>query len=503
MNESPVLSLRHYVAVAMILLLAACLRIHDIGHSALSVDELESMSIAAGHGRANLTLPRGVLLSPPPIVASLSAAASILNIPNMASDVHPPLYFILLRIWQSLLGDGDASSRSLSATAGVISVLLIIDVGRWMANIRVGLWAGLIMALAQPEVEYSQNARPYAMMVLMTLAAADAMARIERMGWSRPRIIALILFLTAACLTHYFVLPAIAATGLYAALRLRGKTRIRVLCAFAAAGAMVLVLWGRGVWIQRANFSDSSLYWFKDSASDHFVATLGRLAVLPIRYLAEPMTSSTAAAKFSAILYVLPWLLCRRKPWLILPGLWLIGSVGLVAGLDLCRGTLQLVWIKYTLLAGVAIYLILPALLDGWAAHALAAAAAITCLLALPQISQSGNGDFKELAADLDRLSRTPEPVVFVGANWGPMYTGGLFLGTQRYWRRPPASVVLLDSPATAALQAEMRERAPHCWLVMTSTNQSPETYLPGWRATQVNIYPNVAMLYEMTSHAK
>jgi uncharacterized membrane protein len=129
-------------------------------------------------------------------------------------------------------------------------------VGRLLATPAVGLWAALLMAVAQPQIEYSQNARPYAMVNLFLLLAADALLRIVRQGATRRRLAALGVALLVSSLTHYFSLPAIAAMAVYAVIGISASARWKTLGVFAVSGAIALLLWGRQGWAQRANFSD-------------------------------------------------------------------------------------------------------------------------------------------------------------------------------------------------------------------------------------------------------
>jgi len=42
-----------------------------------------------------------------------------------AFDVHPPLYYVLLRGWMELAGDSEFSLRYLSVAGGVLTVVLL------------------------------------------------------------------------------------------------------------------------------------------------------------------------------------------------------------------------------------------------------------------------------------------------------------------------------------------------------------------------------------------
>jgi hypothetical protein len=482
--------------------LALGLRLHDLTRQSLSNDELGTMETAAGRGQIHLTLPRNALLAPPPGITTLAHAPPIWNVPiSMQSDVHPPLYFVLLRLWQNIFGNGDARSRSLSALAGAAAALVLFDVGRLLDSVATGLWAALLTALAQPQIDVAQDARPYALATLFVLAAVDALLRMERLGIRPRRAVALGAFVAAACLTHYFVLPVVAAIGLYSLLRLSAPARRSAMLALLAAAGFVLAVWGRGLWSQRQNFSDPWMYWNNDASPHHVADTLLRAAGLPIRFLADPYGGPNAIAA-AAVIYVLPWLLMRRRPALLLPALWMIGCVALVAGLDLYRGTLQLMWVKYTIFAAPALYLMLPMIGgSGWLGRIVALAAVLYCAQGVGQAYQSVSGepDYRRVAADADRLGRGAEPILFAGGGWGEWYTADLYMGFERYTRKMPPTAALLRSPVPPALQAELARRAAGGDVLLIEwTNHPPNDLLPRWQVKQVVNYPFAARLYEL-----
>jgi Dolichyl-phosphate-mannose-protein mannosyltransferase len=489
-------------ALAAILILAAVLRLWDIGTLGLTVDELGSLETAAGRGQLHLRLPREVWLDPPPVVTGFEGAAPIWQIaPMMDSDVHPPLYFILLRIWEDLFGDSDVAIRVMSVVAGVVGVGLIFDVGRLLGTPAAGLWAALLMAVAQAQIVCSQDARPYALAISLILAAADAVVRMDRFGPTpRPRI-ALAITLTCACLTHYFVLPAVAALTLYALWRSHRKDRRMMAFLAAAVGLFVFALWGKGMWEQRKNFTDPWMYWFVDNAPDHVLATFRRFAGLPIQFLSIVRDRWTM---WSGLLFVLPCLLIRRRPYFFLLALWLLGCCGLVAVLDLLRGTDQLDSIKYTVFGAPAAYLLFPLLVADarpLLRNALPAVALLAAVLAIPASYNHADSAWQDLAKKLDQLRQPGNPVVFAGSTWGHWYTGALYMEMERYARPIDGPVALLDEPASPQFASSLPGQ--RAWLVMSWTNQSPNVLLPGIRVRLVRGFPFVGALFELNKSSE
>lgn len=109
---------------------------------------------------------------------------------DRAADVHPPLYFLLLRAWIALTGPSDVASRLLSVAFGVLSVPVLYILGRRLADVRVGRIAALLLALAPFHIAHSQEARMYTLVPLAALFSTYVLARLAdddnhvgRKGW--------------------------------------------------------------------------------------------------------------------------------------------------------------------------------------------------------------------------------------------------------------------------------------------------------------------------------
>ncbi len=145
------------LAFALILLLAAAMRFANIGVLPLWLDEGYSW---------------------------WDAQQSLTDLWTLVPqcDPHPPLYAMLLKLWVDAFGDGTAALRSLSAVAGVIATGFVMLAGREI-GLRHALIAGLIFATAPFQVQFSQEARPYAMLALASSMLCFAALRL--LGQSR------------------------------------------------------------------------------------------------------------------------------------------------------------------------------------------------------------------------------------------------------------------------------------------------------------------------------
>lgn len=134
--------------LVLITALAAFLRFYALGFESYWLDETASAMWSAG------------------------SLAAILQ--ECAGDVHPPLYFILLKFWGEVFGRSDWALRAFSALCGTLAVPVVYFTAQELfKRSSAALAAALLLAVSQFHVQFSQEARSYAMMcfgaVLSTL----------------------------------------------------------------------------------------------------------------------------------------------------------------------------------------------------------------------------------------------------------------------------------------------------------------------------------------------
>ncbi|HLF29289.1 MAG TPA: glycosyltransferase family 39 protein [Anaerolineae bacterium] len=128
-----------------------------------------------------------------------------------AGDIHPPLYYLVLHAWRSLVGGSEADLRALSALFGVITVGAVFLLGRRLFEARVGLLAAFLVAVNPFQVYYSQEARMYMMLAALGGMATYLLVRLLDFWSLRPRIhiphrryyLLYIITLAAGLYTHY------------------------------------------------------------------------------------------------------------------------------------------------------------------------------------------------------------------------------------------------------------------------------------------------------------
>jgi hypothetical protein len=154
-------------------------------------------------------------------------------------DGSPPVYYLLLHAWTSLLGTSDVALRALSTLFSLATLPLVWLAGRRLGGPATARAALLLVAVSPFAVRYATETRMYALVQLLSAAGLLAVLRaLERPSAARLLPVAVLSGLLA--LTHYWALFLLAATGaLLLVLRRRGSPAAgRTLLALLAGGVL-------------------------------------------------------------------------------------------------------------------------------------------------------------------------------------------------------------------------------------------------------------------------
>jgi 4-amino-4-deoxy-L-arabinose transferase-like glycosyltransferase len=123
---------------------------------------------------------------------------------HLYSEETPPLYFVVVWAWTKVFGVGVLGFRSLSALLGTSMIPIMYAVGQRIST-RVGLWAAALTTVNPAMYYYSQEARAYALLIVLSAAGFLFWLRAlrDRDGrsltlWAAMSVLAL--------LTHYFAI---------------------------------------------------------------------------------------------------------------------------------------------------------------------------------------------------------------------------------------------------------------------------------------------------------
>lgn len=294
---------RHVALLALVLVLAGALRIVGIGSQSLWSDEALTPVLA--------NWPTGDMLLLP-------------------TDPTPFLYYFLHKLFIPA-GAGVEAVRSISLVAGILSVLAIYWVGRLAFGRGGGLLAAALLAVWPAHVDYSQEARAYSLLFLLTLCSAAGLlwwfresGREEgrRIGPLPARHAALALFATATTLTFYTHLVSIfwipIAVQILISVTSRTRPKAFVTEAGIAVAAMALFALPGIVRLIREVSTPDAFHWLAQQGPAGFLSTSADL-LLPAGLWANPLTEAyglegvAKAVVAIGLVAGLAWLLLRAR----------------------------------------------------------------------------------------------------------------------------------------------------------------------------------------------
>lgn len=230
----PLTSLRFWLV--LLLLVAWALRLFQLGTMSLWWDE------ALSWDRATNSFP--------------AILANTIQIQTVATrDLHPPLYFALLRGVTLVAGTTEFALRFLSTVANILTLALFVPFTRVLFCKRgsaIGLLTVLMAAVSPFYVWYAQEARPYALVLFFSLFSVYALLKwlkTDPQTWrdmvSRWSILVGLSFLASLATLYlsFVLLPLIAATLLIfgAAGRHQTAWRARLGSPLTALAALLVV----------------------------------------------------------------------------------------------------------------------------------------------------------------------------------------------------------------------------------------------------------------------
>jgi hypothetical protein len=401
-------------------------------------------------------------------------------------ETTPPLYYTLLKGWVAVFGADETAARSLSAVLSAATIPVVFLLGRELAGRRVALLAAILFAVTPVQVHYAQEARAYALLVLLAATTSLALARLARLAArGRPQAAALAAYAVCATLlayTHTTAVFILAALGLATLACLAGNANWRAdIARFVATNAVVAVLALPQLLAMLAQAGRTDVTWIEPP-------NLPGLVTLATVLLVDPFTPQArfrlawllAAGLVLALLALAPRLRPGRRAFafLILAPVAFMGAAILVSLKVPFLIPRVAIWISVPLCILLAHLLLLPGARAGRAMLALALALAWGVGL---HGVQARTPDFKEdwrgLSAAVAHRARATDLIVI---GQGTIPTGiALYadpLRATRSWRPQgtperrnrflPEGVPVPLSLPTAALAEEVRAGRP-VWLVL------------------------------------
>lgn len=154
-------------------------------------------------------------------------AATLIQIQNAPFSINPPLYYLFLKGWTALLGTSEAVLRLPSAFFSTASVMILYLLAKKMFSRNIAVLSTAIMALSAFHLWYAQEARSYAMAVLLGLLSTSFLYNFALEGKNKD-LGFFAAFSTLGLYTNYFNLPLLVSQNLYAFLFLKQPLRKKI-----------------------------------------------------------------------------------------------------------------------------------------------------------------------------------------------------------------------------------------------------------------------------------
>ncbi|MCG3137351.1 MAG: hypothetical protein HJJLKODD_01195 [Phycisphaerae bacterium] len=450
--------------------LAIWLRTCELGRENFWLDEICSMISSAGHFDELSALPRNSIIPAPPNLARLTETSTPAAIwSGQKADIHPPLYFLLLRGWRALWGDSELAVRIFSICCSLLAMILLALVVRESAGGRAALLTLLISAVAYGDLEIAREARQYALAMTLICGSFLALLRLERLEAakqlsSRPGWLwlgAYSALLLAAMLTHYFSILVLLGHPLYAGVRFRGGLLKRWAFAVVIGGGIYGLLWGDAL-VHQLRHNAEATGWLLEQDPHHVGNCFIRLGNLPVRLLWQQSFGSnlslTQLAGGVALLLSLACLLFWKKPsgtllfwiWYVLPA-----TALLLLDIFTQRGTLG--HSRYVVFALPGLIGLISLALQRWPTWCQTLAMTLLLMGTYIQLHYPLRNfpDSRSAAEKIDSALQPDTLLIFDGSGSFDWLAMEMFLNCWYYLPHPPAAVLISPLPPSDEVQKQ------------------------------------------------
>lgn len=120
-----------------------------------------------------------------------------------AADVHPPLYYFVLKTWAHFFGHTDFAMRMLSVVCGAVAILFAYLWLKYKYGAKAAIIASFLLSISPVFVRYGQEMRMYTMVLAIVFAATYVLQLAIDSNKKRWWVIYAIL-IAMGMWTHYF-----------------------------------------------------------------------------------------------------------------------------------------------------------------------------------------------------------------------------------------------------------------------------------------------------------
>jgi hypothetical protein len=276
------------------------------------------------------------------------------------ADVHPPLHQISMWLSYKVFGYNEFAGRLPSALAGILTIPVIYGLGRELFDKRTGLYAAALAATNYYLLYFSQEARSYAYLYLLScLSCLFFIRALRRTSWLNPLLY--VIATVALLYTHYFAFVILAIQGcilcLYWFLLAKGDRQLVIRAGVAGlllAAALIplvpAILQHAGIqefWITQPQLSVVVSYFFRYFNSFILAICVAMLIItamlsVGVQQLREPQLRFATFGVLALLVWIgigflLPWargliaqpVITDRNTIILVPPLLILAAYGL------------------------------------------------------------------------------------------------------------------------------------------------------------------------------
>ena len=163
---------------------------------------------------------------------------------GVTTDTHPPLFYAIIHFTRQIFGETDFAYRYPSLLASVLLVPLMYQLGRLLNGRFLGIMAALLTSINPLHIWYANEARMYAILILLMAGASFTLLRVLRHPEGQPLIRRLVQYTVLAGMALYTVYTAvflIAAQGLLWGWILWKRGQRRLIAGTAVLGILIAI----------------------------------------------------------------------------------------------------------------------------------------------------------------------------------------------------------------------------------------------------------------------
>ncbi|MGF1571421.1 MAG: glycosyltransferase family 39 protein [Nodosilinea sp.] len=291
--------------VGLAIVLGVGFRLGHIDQKVYWFDEVYTTFRAAGHrgGGINQALFQNQPIAAPQLkqyqqLKPGSTVRDTLRSLALEDPQHPPLYFLLARVWMQVFGSSILASRTLPVLISLVSLPLMYLLGMELFENRLAAWfATALLALSPVDILFAQTARQYSLLTLSVIASGWLLLRALRLnhprawGWYG-------LSVALGLYGHVFFLLNWVSQGVFVVWQRWPRSQWPLLLRFGLASGLGFWLYSPWIWVMLTQrdrgLAATSWASVRVDALTYFKQWLFSFSTLVIDFSGDPRTTSLA-----------------------------------------------------------------------------------------------------------------------------------------------------------------------------------------------------------------